>query len=281
MDILAASSADQVTLWELLDDADQTAWAAGNPKRFADLRPGDVVARRLANGLVSVGWCVAPDGDGGWEVLAEDRPWPPASNRSYPGYSRYFPLWPGAVWRWLRHDADWAVHVPFPDAVAAWLTAQAPTWPRDRLAALYHLAQGAWPHGVDPAWRQAVDAAFTATAITCWPLADWLRHNRRGRGAGTRIWSCPPRVVAAITETVWPLPGPERLEALRALRWTRAEHFGDADVSWPDRAMAFNRTPGTIYDGYLRWAVAHAATPRQLLEVCDAWGSNPIPEEAP
>jgi hypothetical protein len=257
----------QWTFDDLVTADTQRAWSAQSLRRWADLRPGDVVEVDGLGGAPWSGICAAPHTGDCWYVQVATGPWKPGQER-YRMLARHTP------WRATGHEDGWTI-TPSVEEVTTWMAAAAPTWPADQFWALYHMAADAWPWAVNPAGRAAVNAAFTAAAIAYLPVAHYLNQSRKISGAGRRIWACPPRIQRLVAETIWPLPGAERLVAAQALRWTRAEHFGSPTVPEPMGELAFNHTPCSIYDGYLRWAIAHAATPRQLLELLDEWGSNP------
>lgn len=266
-------SANQLSLFDVLAEQDQVAWASANTKTYDALMPGDYVEERDERGTVLAGWCVARHPvDGAWEVETADTGWQLGSG------GRFFALggWKHE-WRFVRHDAAWT-RTPTLDALIAWMRETGATLPQDRFHEVYHAAMDAWPRGAwTDAQRATVAETFTDMAIAQFPVAEYLRTTRRNSGAGKHIWSCPLRIQQAVTDRIWPLPGPERLTGLLALRWTRAEQF-DGSCPAPEGILAFNRNAVSIYEGYLRWAIAHAEGPRQLLELCDEWGSNPAPE---
>jgi len=288
---------EQLTFGDILRAQSETAWRQGGlPRTYDTLRPGDYVEICRRDGTVIAGWvAMRHPVDGVWQVqvqaeTADQHPAPEflATAREFLATARvlyrplpwlpYVLLLRNSVWRCVRHDVGWQLG-PDPDTVCAWMREQAPGLPHDRWYQLYHGAMAAWPVGVDPAWRQAVHAAFTSLAQEQIPVAEWLRVQRKERGSGSAIWSFPPAIQRRIEREIWPLPGPDRWSAILALRWTRAEHFGDARVPKPDGLLAFNSTDPTIYRDYLRWAIEVAVDLRQLLELLDAWGSNPAPEE--
>lgn len=261
----------QVTIFDVMGQQAHEAFAATKTKTYAELVAGDYVELRRHDGKEIGGWCATRHPiTGTWECLAA-REWEP-------GFRRHtFPLWPNENWRFVRATPDWSLE-PTPDVVVAWMQSVAPTLSVDRFTRLNHTALDAWPIGAPDAWRHAISEAYTALAIQHLSLRDHLRDARKTSNAGKRIWSCPPRVQKQITQDIWPLPGEQRLPALQALRWTRGEHFG-MHTRYPEGLRAFNLTAVDIYEDYYRWAFAHVVSPRQLLELCDAWGSNLAPEE--
>ena len=271
-------TARQLTLFDLEARQEKTAYSAANPKTFAELVAGDYLEWREADGSLQTGWCAARHPvDGSWQIQ-RDQPWVPAVwTGVYQEHYRF--LWSGSDWwRYMRHDAEWSL-TPDVETVVAWMRETASTLKPEAFYQLSHGAQTAWPVGAMPAWRQRVHQIFTELAIQYVPVARHLRENRKQSNAGSRIWSCPPRIQQIITDTVWPLPGEARLGVLQTLRWTRAEDFHDPQCVAPDALRGFNRSTASIYEDYYRWAIIHAETPRQLLELCDAWGSNPVPAE--
>lgn len=263
-----------MTLWDLAEEQERAEFAASNTKTYGELIPGDVVEVRRPGG-VERGWVIGRHGSGSLEVCLDlGHPW------SVDDPDRqYFPLWSNSEdWRFVEHDTTWALH-PTPEELREWMVRTASTLAADRFHDLYHAASDMWPTSVPEEWRAVMRTTFTELAIRYVPLKQYLRNHRIASNRGRKIWACPQTVCDYITESIWPLSGDERLDATMALRWTRAEHFGDANCKWPDDWMAFNRRSFTIYDGYLRWAVAHADSPRQLLEILDDWGSNGIKDD--
>ena len=273
------SAAHQLTLFDVLEEQDRADWLASNAKTAAELVPGDYVEIRRDDGMTERGWCTRPHPvDGVWQVVREGSDWTAGPHLRY-ARTRFIHLHSRRqAWRFVRHDADWTL-TPTPDQLRDWMREKGADWPIPHLHDLYHAATSMWPIGIDDSWREVIPTTFTEIARARIPVVDWLRDQRKASGAGNTIWSCPPRIQRLITDTVWPLPGAERLDALLQLRWTRAEHFNDAHCGLPEGLLAFNRRAASIYEGYLRHAMAHAESPRQLLELCDAWGHNPVQED--
>lgn len=263
----------QLTLFEALAAQDERDWQASNAKTYDQLVAGDYVETQRSDGSTIAGWCATrhPVTDA-WEMQL-DREWEPGRlQSSYPVYARNQP------WHFVSHDATWTLE-PDPSVVVAWMHETAPTIPVDAFHELYHAGYHAWPPGFPEIWLKAIASTFTDLAIRYLPIAEKIRQDRQSSGAGTQIWSCPRHVQRQIGEEIWPLAGNKRLAALQALRWTRAEDFGTPHCPEPEGLRAFNRQTASIYENYYRWAIAHAVNPRQLLELCDAWGSNPAPKE--
>ncbi len=264
----------QLTLFDVIEAQDTATWVASNTKAYAELVQGDYVEIRWEDGSVVSGWCAARHPvDGVWQVQQDTQGWAPGQKG--PRYI-YLGRWI-ETWRFVRRDDTWQL-APTPDELSAWMRKQAQDLPLSRFHELYHAATDAWPMGVDAAWREAMSETFTELAIQRFPLDQYLREHRKARGSGKRIWACPERVCREITETIWPMPPEARLDAVMALRWTRAEDFEDEYVKAHGALRGFNRSTASIYEGYLRWAIAHAKDARQLLEVLDDWGSNPVRE---
>jgi len=271
----------QLTFAEILHAQAEAAWRAGGHTDLNRLRPGDRIEIRRGDRELA-GWAAMRHPvDGIWQVQLDRTPATarlPVDPYHVGPWRPYMVLLATDVWRCVGHDSTWRLG-PEPAAVCAWMREQADTLPYDRWHEIFHAAMAAWPIGVDPAWRRAVEDTFTALAIERIPIAEWLRNDRKARRTGATIWEVPRAIQRRITREIWPLPGPARWPAILALRWTRAEHFNDPDVLEPEGRRAFNRHACTIYAGYLRWAVEHADSPRQLVELLDSWGSNPAPEE--
>ena len=283
--LATAPATAQLTFATLLYEQAEGAWQrAGLPRTYRTLKPGDVVEIQWREGSVVTGWAAMRHPvDGVWQVQVQadsnDAPGTPQASSLYglAPWPPYVLLLRNSVWRCIRHDATWQLG-PDPAVVGAWMREQTAGLPHDRWYQVYHEALAAWPTGVDPAWRQAAADTFTALAQEQIPVAAWLKAQRKASGAGSTLWSYPRSIQRRIEREIWPLAGPDRWSAILALRWTRGEQFGDC--VGPEGQRAFNRHGCTIYAGYLRWAVEHAASPRQLLELLDVWGSNPAPEEA-
>ncbi len=264
------AASHQLTFAELQIVQDQAVWQATNTKVYSDLVAGDVVQLWQDAAEPLVGWCATrhPVTDA-WELVL-DRTWTPFVRRA----TR--PVWPNCFWRWVCHDSAWVL-APNVAEVLAWMTEYAEGLPVDRFHRLAYAADYAWPIGMPKAWQREVWGQYTMLAIQHVPLAALLKHQRHTSKSGTRIFSCPPRIQAVITHDIWALPGDQRLAAILALRWPRSEKFGP-ECPMPNGLQAFNPSLSVhLYGGYYRWAMAHAETPRQLLELCDAWGSNPVP----
>lgn len=263
----------QTTLFDALDAVEQKDWQAANIKTYDQLVAGDYVETRRPDGAIIAGWCATRHPvTGAWEIQLECEWRPGHLLAGYPLYARNQP------WRFVRHDDTWTLG-PEPSIVTAWMRETAPEMSVDRFHELYHCAYHAWPAGFPEAWLATIGSTFTELAIRYLPVAEKIRMDRQYSGAGRQIWSCPLRVQQQIDDEIWPLPGDQRMSALLALRWTRAEYFGTPHCPEPEGLRAFNRQTASIYEDYYRWAIAHATSPRQLLELCDAWGSNPAPKE--
>ena len=269
-----AGTYEQLDFLMMAAEKETADWAASSIKTVEALVAGDYIEVRDDHSGDWAGWlALRHPVDGAWQVQVAGG----ADRDSLGFWYRHLPRH-SAHWRCVRHDPEWTLG-PSPDEVVAWMRDAASRLPHARWHELYHTAMAAWPVGVEEAWRTAVQDTFTALAIKQVPVREHLRERRKASGAGTRIWACPEPICRAIENEIWPLPGAERWPAIFALRWTRAQHFGGLTVPAPDNLLAFNAHSVSIYGGYLRWAVEHAASPRQLLELLNNWGSNPAPRD--
>lgn len=265
----------QISMDDWIAMQQQDSWAAQSPRRMqSELRPGDIVEVRREGRPTWSGWCATQHpADHSWEIEVPGAPWESAA------YSARYRTLPSNAkeWRYVRHDPEWRL-IPDPEALKAWVLELGAHWPLEGFPDLFHRARSAWPIGVPDNWYAVIKETFTELAIQRMPVPWYLKASRKLSNAGKRIWCCPMPIQKLIAEDIWSLPGVDRMSALFALRWTRADEFG-CDVSSPEAIIAMNRHTASIYEGYLTWAIENATTSRQLLELCDDWGSNPVREE--
>ena len=175
-------------------------------------------------------------------------------------------LWPTRDYEWVRFDPAWRLS-PSEDEVLATVPERVAQASLGQLPDVYHTANHLIPfptRGADG--RTRLDGVWTEALTIHVPIADFVAHT--GHRAST---SWPKGFARTLETTIGALPGPERLAAYRALTWPSP--FGGAQ-----HYHATGRT-FSIYDGYLRWAIAAATQPRDVVRLLAHFQTAALPRE--
>lgn len=175
-------------------------------------------------------------------------------------------LWPTRDYEWVRFDPAWRLS-PSEEEVVATVPERVARASLGQLPDVYHTANHLIPfptRGADG--RTRLDGVWTEALTIHVPIADFVAHT----GArGNTAW--PKGFDRGLETTISPLPGSERLNAYLALTWPSP--FGGAQ-----HYHATGRTC-SIYDGYLRWAVAAATHPRDVVRLLAHFQTVALPRE--
>ena len=205
---------DQMSLFMLLEEADQAACVAANPKRFDELVPGDYVETWFADGWHWTGWIVArhrdhytvePDWREHRSGLREPAPpWQESQGIRF----RWFHPQLTQAWGWVRHDADHVLH-PTPGEMADWLRTRLAAVQPSEASMVCTYARFLWPNEQ----RQLLDALYLDAMLARWPdIHVYLQDKHLTR------FSLPKAVKHQIRPVV-SLDPEARLAALRAVHW--------------------------------------------------------------
>ncbi len=244
----------QLSIFEAIEKSQIQELTEQNTKRWEDLIPGDYVEVWWNNGVHFAGWVTVLRDDPHARVWEVERDW---IDRS--GQKEFFGPWPDMRqwsirfmhlgsndrgWRWIRHDADYALK-PTPEELKQWILHHLASCKPSETLTVAHVANSLWPVSMSgEAYR-----LYNEAMIERWSnIRAYLADKKLTR------YPLPKPVTRQIKELV-ALAEHERLEALEAIQWDERE------------GNPWHLFLSSINGSFMRYWLAKTDDPEILLEL--------------